>query len=93
MKNTNTNSGLSPGHNATQAYWTVVWDVACGCDRTAMVEATDHEQAKREAVRIANAENDDGPDDDAGIVPIVSFSRAELLAMLEAMPNTGDAMS
>lgn len=76
----------------TRNYWVIVWDRATHCWSTILVEAANAGLAEKEAIRLVNAENDYGPNDDGGFLAIGAFDRTELLniaAELEAFDEGG----
>lgn len=66
-------------------YWVVIWDKAFWLPCESVVEANSPEQAGAKAVKIANAENGYGPDEDGGFIPVVANERAKLLRVLADM--------
>ncbi len=68
-----------------QPYWVVIWDKAADLPREQMVDADSSEQAEDEAIKAANRENGNGPEDDGGFIPGVVYDRSDLLRILESM--------
>src|ERR1041385_5082413 len=58
-------------------FWVLVWDKACSLPGEFIVEADCPEQAEAEAVKIANEDNEYGPEEDVGFIPIVAFERSD----------------
>ncbi len=89
MKKSRSNSANYLNSDTMRAHWVIIWDRACLYSFTVLVKATHAGQAEQNAIRLVNAENNYGPDEDGGFEAIAAFDHAELLAIAAELKAFG----